>query len=79
MHQTVRDSSRIDQAIKNSKKQVEKLADAVKISGSSGEIIKKSIQLVDDVIEFKEPELQCSDILVTNEWEIIAKKIQNLN
>jgi hypothetical protein len=36
---------------------VEKLADAVKISGSSGEIIKKSIQLVDDVIEFKEPEL----------------------
>lgn len=79
MHEIVRDSNRIDEAIKNSKKKVEKLADAVNISGSSGEIIKKSIKLVDDVIDFKEPELQCSDILVTNEWETIAKKLQHLN
>jgi len=57
MHEIVRDSNRIDEAIKNSKKKVEKLADAANISGSSGEIIKKSIKLVDDVIDFKEPEL----------------------
>ena len=61
------------------RRKLQKLSNASSMTGSSVEIIKKSMNIVEEIIDFKEPELECSDIFLTNQWDMVTREVQHIS